>query len=40
MAGGLTPIGSALSNEHSANRLAYINGDALAIEYSTDAGAT
>ena len=33
-------MGSALSNEHSANRLAYINGDALTIEYSTDAGAT
>lgn len=38
--GGLTPMGSALSNEHSANRLAYINGNALTIEYSTDAGAT
>lgn len=33
-------MGSALSNEHSANRLAYINGNALTIEYSTDAGAT
>lgn len=40
VSGGLTPMGSALSNEHSANRLAYINGNALTIEYSTDAGAT
>ena len=40
IAGDLTPISSALSNEHSANRLAYINGDALSIEYSSDAGAT
>ena len=40
VSGSLTPMGSALSNEHSANRLAYINGNALTIEYSTDAGAT
>lgn len=40
VSGGLTPMGSALSNEHSANRLAYIDGDALTIEYSTNAGAT
>ena len=29
-----------LSSEHSANRLAYINGNALTIEYSSDGGAT
>ena len=40
IAGNLTPIGAALSNEHNANRLAYINGDALTIEYSSDAGTT
>ena len=39
-AGDITPIGSALSTEHSANRLAFINGKALTIEYSSDGGST
>ena len=36
----VTPIGMALSNEHSANRLAFINGDSLYFEYSSDGGST
>ena len=39
-AGTVSPIGMALSNEHSANRLAFLNGNALTFEYSSDAGAT
>ncbi len=38
--GSVSPIGMSLSNEHSANRLAFINGDALTFEYSSDGGAT
>ena len=38
--GSVTPIGMALSSEHSANRLAFINGNALTFEYSSDAGST
>lgn len=38
--GAVSPIGCALSAEHSANRLAFIDGDAVAIEYSSDGGAT
>ena len=38
--GSVTPIGMTLSNEHSANRLAFINGNALTFEYSSDAGST
>lgn len=34
------PVGASLSAEHSANRLAFINGDALTIEYSKDGGTT
>lgn len=40
LAGNITPIGMACSNEHNANRLAFINGNALTFEYSSDAGAT
>ncbi len=36
----LSPIGMAISAEHSANRLAFINGDALTFEYSSDGGST
>lgn len=39
-AGSVTPIGMTLSSEHSANRLAFINGNALTFEYSSDAGNT
>ena len=38
--GSVTPIGMTLSSEHSANRLAFINGNALKFEYSSDAGST
>lgn len=38
--GLVSPIGCALSAEHSANRLAFIDGDAVSIEYSSDGGAT
>ena len=40
ISGGVTPIGASLSSEHSANRLAYLNPDALSFEYSDDAGST
>ena len=40
LSGQVTPIGMSMSNEHSANRLAFINGDSLYFEYSADAGAT
>ena len=39
-AGSVTPIGMTLSSEHSANRLAFINGNALKFEYSSNAGST
>ena len=39
ISGGVTPIGASLSSEHSANRLAYLNPNALSFEYSDDAGA-
>lgn len=38
--GSVTPIGAALSSEHSANRLAYLNPAAIKVEYSNDAGST
>jgi hypothetical protein len=38
--GHVGPVGASLSAEHSANRLAFINGDALTIEYSKDGGTT
>lgn len=39
-AGEVGPIGSALSSEHSANRIAYLNPAAIQVEYSTDGGTT
>lgn len=38
--GNISPIGMALSAEHSANRVALINPNALTFEYSSDGGAT
>lgn len=38
--GLVSPIGCALSADHSANRLAFIDGGAVSIEYSSDGGAT
>lgn len=38
--GGVTPVGAALSSEHSANRLAYLNPNAITVEYSDNAGST
>lgn len=38
--GAVSPIGVAMSLEHSANRLALINPDALTFEYSSDGGTT
>lgn len=38
--GGVSPIGASLSSEHSANRIAYLNPNALTIEYSNDNGST
>ena len=38
--GSISPVGAALSAEHSANRLALINPNALTLEYSSDGGAT
>ena len=40
LAGQVTPIGMSLSNEHSANRLAFINGNAFTYEFSADGGST
>jgi hypothetical protein len=40
LAGQVTPIGMSMSSEHNANRLAFINGDSLYFEYSSDAGST
>ena len=36
----VTPIGASLSNEHSANRIAYLNPAAIQIEYTTNGGST
>ena len=38
--GSISPVGAALSVEHSANRLALINPNALTLEYSSDGGTT
>lgn len=38
--GTVSPIGMTLSNEHSANRMAFINGDLITAEYSSDGGST
>lgn len=40
ISGSVSPVGMALSSEHNANRLAFINGDALTMEYSSDGGST
>ena len=40
LVGSVSPIGAALSTEHSANRLAYLNPAAIKVEYSNDAGST
>jgi hypothetical protein len=40
LSGQVTPIGMSLSNELSANRIAFINGAALDFEYSADSGTT
>lgn len=39
-AGSVSPIGAAMSSMHSANRIAFLNPDAINIEYSKDAGST
>lgn len=38
--GDVGPVGASLSAEHSANRLAFIDGNALTVEYSKDGGTT
>lgn len=38
--GGVSPVGAALSAEHSANRIAYLNPAAMSFETSSDAGST
>ena len=38
--GSVTPLGASLSAEHSANRLAFLDPNALTIEYSNDGGST
>ena len=38
--GALTPVGMSLSMEHNPNRLAFINGDLLTFEYSSNGGST
>lgn len=40
LVGSVSPISVALSTEHSANRLAYLNPDAIKVEYSNNAGST
>lgn len=40
LSNNVSPIGASLSSEHSANRLAYLNPNALAFEYSDDGGST
>ena len=39
-AGDVSPVGMALSEEHSANRMAFFPGSAITCEYSSDSGAT
>lgn len=38
--GDVSPIGTAMSSEHNANRIAFINPAALKVEYSSDGGST
>ena len=40
LSGAISPVSAAMSAEHSANRLAFLNPDALTIEYSMDGGTT
>lgn len=40
ISGGIGPLGASLSSEHSANRIAYLNPNAINVEYSEDAGST
>lgn len=40
ISGGVTTIGAALSSEHSANRIAFLNPNAITIETSDDGGST
>lgn len=40
LSGQVTPVGMSLSNELSANRIAFINGNGLDFEYSSDSGTT
>lgn len=40
LTGSVSPVSAALSTEHSANRIAYLNPNAIKIEYSNDAGST
>ena len=40
LTGNVTPIGMALSDEHSGNKLAFINGNAITVEYSTNGGSS
>lgn len=40
LSGRVGPVGASLSAEHSANRLAFIDGNALTVEYSKDGGTT
>ena len=38
--GGVSPLGVSISADHNANRLAFINGDALTFEYSSNGGSS
>ena len=38
--GDISPVGMAISSEHNANRIAFINPNALKFEYSSDGGST
>lgn len=40
LTGNVTPVGMSLSAEHSANRIAYLNPNAIQIEYTTNGGST
>ena len=40
ISGGVSPVGASLSSEHSANRLAYLNPNALSFEYSDNGGSS
>lgn len=40
LSGSVSPLSAALSTEHSANRIAYLNPNAIYVEYSNDAGST